>query len=144
MMKNLFEKILGNFIASFLRVEGGGFKNYFAVKALPNPFIMKILKEEGMGVDCSSLPELLLAEKIGLSGEEIMFSSNDTPAEEFVKAKKAGAIINLDDISHIEFLEEVAGIPSLICFRYNPGSLKQSGINSIIGNPKEAEIRFNP
>ncbi len=73
MMKNLFEKMLGNFIAFFSWVEGGGFKNYFAVKALPNPFIMKILKEEGMGADCSSFPELLLAEKIGLSGEEIMF-----------------------------------------------------------------------
>ena len=86
-----------------------GFKNHFAVKALPNPFILKILKEEAMGVDCSSLPELLLAEKIGLKGEQIMFSSNDTPIEEYAYAKKLGAIINFDDISHISFFEKNVG-----------------------------------
>jgi len=114
------------------------FRNYFAVKALPNPFIMKILKEEGMGADCSSLPELLLAEKIGLKGESIMFSSNDTPAEEYKKAFSLGAVINLDDLTHIEFLEKALGkLPSLICFRYNPGP-ERTG-NVIIGNPAEAK-----
>src|SRR5512137_2126115 len=114
-----------------------GFKNYFAVKALPNPFILKVLKAEGMGADCSSLPELLLSEKVGITGESIMFTSNDTPPEEFVKAKQLGGVINLDDISHIEALEKSAGIPELICFRYNPGPLKQG--NAIIGKPEEAK-----
>ncbi|MFQ3621756.1 MAG: diaminopimelate decarboxylase, partial [Spirochaetales bacterium] len=118
----------------------GGFKNFFAVKALPNPYILKILKEEGMGADCSSLPELLLAEKVGLRGEEIMFTSNDTPAHEYVKAKELGAIINLDDITHIDFLEQHAGFPELICMRYNPGPLK--GGNAIIGKPEEAKYGF--
>lgn len=116
-----------------------GFKNYFAVKACPNPYILKIAKEEGMGVDCSSLPELILAEKVGFSGEEIMFTSNDTPANEFKKAKELGAIINLDDISHIPFLEKAAGIPELICFRYNPGPLRKHKGNLIIGKPEEAK-----
>ena len=117
-----------------------GFKEFFAVKALPNPFIMKILKEEGFGADCSSLPELLLAEKVGIVGEDIMFSSNDTPAEEYIKARELGAIINLDDISHIPFLERVTCIPELICFRYNPGPLKEG--NVIIGKPEEAKYGF--
>lgn len=116
----------------------GGFKNYFAVKALPNPYILRVLREEGQGADCSSLPELLLAEAVGITGEEIMFTSNDTPAEEFVQAKKLGAIINLDDITHIDFLEMTAGIPDLICFRYNPGEEYSHG-NPIIGNPGEAK-----
>nr|MDO8119352.1 diaminopimelate decarboxylase [Candidatus Sigynarchaeota archaeon] len=127
------------FIKAFSWVEGGGFKNYFAVKALPNPFILKVLKEEGMGTDCSSLPELLLSEHVGITGENIMFSSNDTPSEEFVKAKALGGIINLDDISHIDVLDKIAGMPDLICFRYNPGSLKQSGVNAIIGKPEDAK-----
>ncbi len=127
------------FAKAFSWVEGGGFKNFFAVKALPNPFILKILKDEGMGTDCSSLPELLLSEHVGITGENIMFSSNDTPPEEFIKAKALGGIINLDDISHIDVLEKVAGMPGLICFRYNPGSLKQSGVNVIIGKPEEAK-----
>lgn len=114
-----------------------GFKEYFAVKATPNPYLLNILKEEGFGADCSSLPELLLAERVGIVGEDIMFTSNDTPAEEFRKAMELGAIINLDDISHIAYLEEHAGIPELICFRYNPGPLKQG--NAIIGNPEEAK-----
>ncbi len=115
----------------------GGFKNYFAVKALPNPFIMKILKNVGFGADASSLPELLLAEKAGITGEDLMMTSNDTPEEEFAKAKELGAIINLDDISHIETMEKSAGIPEMICFRYNPGP-ERTG-NVIIGDPKEAK-----
>ncbi|MEA2036461.1 MAG: diaminopimelate decarboxylase [Nanoarchaeota archaeon] len=118
-----------------------GFKNFFAVKACPNPFLMKIIKEEGMGTDCSSLPELMLSEKIGITGENIMFSSNDTPAEEFVEANKLGAIINLDDISHIEFLEKSLGkMPELICLRYNPGPRRSGGIQ--LGDPKEAKYGF--
>lgn len=116
----------------------GGFKNFFAVKALPNPYILRVLKEEGMGADCSSLPELLLADAVGIQGEDIMFTSNDTPAEEFVQAKKLGAVINLDDITHIDFLEKAAGIPDLVCFRYNPGDEYSHG-NPIIGNPGEAK-----
>ena len=117
-----------------------GFQEFFAVKALPNPYILKVLKSEGFGADCSSLPELILSEKSGIVGENIMFSSNDTPAEEFVKAKELGAIINLDDISHIEFLEETAGLPELVCFRFNPGPLK--GGNVFIGNPEDAKYGF--
>lgn len=115
----------------------GGFKNFFAVKALPNPSILKILREEGMGADCSSLPELLLAERAGITGEEIMLTSNDTPADEFQKARELGAVINLDDISHFEYLVRHAGMPELICFRFNPGPLKQG--NAIIGRPEEAK-----
>ena len=117
-----------------------GFKEFFAVKALPNPFILKILKEEGFGTDCSSLPELMLSEKIGITGEDIMFSSNDTPADEYKKARELGAIINLDDISHISFLEKNAGLPDLICFRYNPGPARSGNI--LIGDPKEAKYGF--
>ena len=90
----------------------GGFKNYFAVKALPNPRILEILKAEGMGADCSSLPELELAHRVGLSGEDIMFTSNDTPAQEFVRAKELGAVINLDDITHIETLKNAFPLQS--------------------------------
>ena len=118
-----------------------GFRNYFAVKATPNPYILKIMKEEGAGLDCSSLPELILAEKVGFKGEEIMFTSNDTPANEYIKARKIGATINLDDISHIEFLEKTASIPELICFRYNPGESREGG-NYIIGKPKESKYGF--
>ncbi|KJR95934.1 MAG: diaminopimelate decarboxylase [Peptococcaceae bacterium BRH_c4a] len=114
------------------------FKEYFAVKATPNPHILKILHEEGCGADCSSLPELILAEKSGIRGEDIIFTSNDTPANEFIKAKELGAVINLDDISHIDFLEKNAGIPELICFRYNPGPLREGG-NAIIGSPEESK-----
>lgn len=114
------------------------FKEYFAVKALPNPYILKVLREEGFGADCSSLPELILAEKARIYEENIMFTSNNTPAEEYQKARELWAIINLDDISHIEYLEKHAGIPEMISFRYNPGSLRAGG-NSIIGNPEESK-----
>ena len=118
-----------------------GFRNYFAVKAAPNPFLMRVLKDEGFGADCSSLPELLLSQQVGLDGEAIMFTSNDTPAEEFVRAAEMGANINLDDISHIPFLEKACGkLPELVCFRYNPGPLK--GGNAIIGKPEEAKYGF--
>ncbi len=117
-----------------------GFREFFAVKAAPNPYLMKILKAEGFGADCSSLAELILAEKTGITGESIMFSSNDTPAEEFRLARKLGAIINLDDIGHIRYLEECAGLPDLICFRYNPGPLKKG--NVIIGHPEDAKYGF--
>ncbi len=99
-----------------------GFREYFAVKATPNPQILKVLQEEGCGVDCSSLTELMMSDRCGFSGDDIMFSSNDTPAEEFVMADKLGGIINLDDISHIDFLEKTIGkIPKKISCRYNPG-----------------------
>ncbi len=117
-----------------------GFKEFFAVKAAPNPYLVKILKEEGFGADCSSLAELVLAEKVGLTGEDIIFSSNDTPAHEFIKARGLGAIINLDDVSHIEYLEKHAGLPEFISFRYNPGPLR--GGNAIIGLPEEAKYGF--
>jgi len=117
-----------------------GFKEYFAVKAAPNPFLMKILKSEGFGSDCSSYPELLLSESVGVTGEDIIFTSNDTPAYEYEKAAELGAIINLDDISHIQYLEDHVGLPELVCFRYNPGPLK--GGNAIIGHPEEAKYGF--
>lgn len=117
-----------------------GFKEYFAVKAAPNPYLMKILRAEGFGADCSSLPELVLAESIGLRGDEIIFTSNDTPASEYVKAAEIGALINLDDLTHIEFLEQAAGLPDRICCRYNPGPLKAG--NAIIGRPEEAKYGF--
>lgn len=117
-----------------------GFKEYFAVKATPNPFLLKILREEGFGADCSSLPELLLAEKAGITGEDIMFTSNDTPAGEFRKAREIKATINLDDISHIAFLEKHAGIPELISVRYNPGKFREGSF--IMGQPEEAKYGF--
>lgn len=115
-----------------------GFKEYFAVKATPNPHILKVLREEGVGADCSSLPELILSEQAGITGEEIVFSSNDTPVEDYQAAKKLGAIINLDDISHIEYLEKHVGLPDILSFRYNPGPLLEGG-NDIIGYPEEAK-----
>lgn len=115
-----------------------GFKEFFAVKALPNPRILQILKEEGFGTDCSSLAEILLSERASLTGEEIMFTSNDTPIEEFKKARESGAIINLDDIGHIEYIEKRDKLPELLSFRYNPGAAKEG--NKIIGNPIEAKF----
>ena len=117
-----------------------GFKEYFAVKATPNPFILKILHSEGFGADCSSLPELLLSDKAGITGEEIMFTSNDTPAHEFVISREMGAVINLDDISHIPFLEKTCGIPEVISVRYNPGRLRDGSF--IMGNPEDAKYGF--
>lgn len=114
-----------------------GFKNYFAVKACPNPSILKILKEEGFGSDCSSLPELVLSQQAGIVGEDIMFTSNDTPDEEFAAAFEMGAVINLDDITHIDSLVRSARMPELISFRYNPGPDRTG--NAIIGNPVEAK-----
>ena len=101
-----------------------GYKEYFAVKATPNPTILKILKEEGCGTDCSSYTELLMSEKMGITGSDIMFSSNDTPAEEFVLAKKLGANINLDDYTHVQFLKDTCGVPETVFCRYNPGDAK--------------------
>ena len=115
-----------------------GFKEYFAVKATPNPALIRILKEEGCGVDCSSYTELMMAERLGFSGDEIMFSSNETPAEEYIYARKLGAIINLDDITHIDFLEKTAGIPEKICLRYNPGG-EFTINNMIMGTPADAK-----
>ncbi|MFP4012459.1 MAG: diaminopimelate decarboxylase [Chitinispirillaceae bacterium] len=117
-----------------------GFTEYFAVKATPNPYIMSIFRQEGIGADCSSMAELELSRKCGIVGEKIMFTSNDTPAEEFKVARELGAIINLDDISHIPYLEEHAGLPDLVCARYNPGAVREG--NTIIGNPQEAKYGF--
>jgi diaminopimelate decarboxylase len=115
-----------------------GFREFFAVKAAPNPHLLRILKEEGFGADCSSLPELILSERVGILGEAIMFTSNDTPAKEYICAKEMGATLNLDDITHIEFLAtRCGGLPDLLSFRYNPGP-RRSG-NVIIGNPAEAK-----
>ncbi len=113
------------------------FREHYAVKAAPNPRLLQILREEGAGADCSSLAELYLADAAGIQGEAIMLTSNDTPADEFQKAIELGAIINLDDISHIEYLEKNAGFPACLSFRYNPGSLIQG--NDIIGQPEEAK-----
>ncbi len=120
-----------------------GFKEYFAVKATPNPYILKILQEEGCGCDCSSLTELMLSKSLGFSGEDIMFSSNDTPAEEFVFAKKIGAIINLDDFTHIEFLEKTAGIPETISCRFNPGGTFKV-TTDIMDSPGDAKYGMTP
>ncbi len=116
------------------------FKEYFAVKATPNPKILEILKEEGLGMDCSSLAELVLSQRVGSSGDEIMFTSNNTLAKDYKTAVEMGAIINLDDISHIEYLEKEVGLPELVCFRYNPGPLREG--NAIIGKPEEAKYGF--
>ncbi|MBP3567717.1 MAG: diaminopimelate decarboxylase [Lachnospiraceae bacterium] len=115
-----------------------GFKEYFAVKATPNPYIMQVLKEEGCGFDCSSMTELMMSEAVGSTGSEIMFSSNATPPQEFVKARELNAIINLDDFTHIAFLEKVAGLPKRICCRYNPGGVYEVS-NGIMDNPGDAK-----
>ncbi len=116
------------------------FREYFAVKALPNPYILRILESEGCGADCSSLPELMLSEMSHIDKKRVMFTSNETPAKEYKYAYKNGNIINLDDISHIPYLKEALGgkLPDTLCFRYNPGPLKQGG-NAIIGKPEEAK-----
>lgn len=114
------------------------FREHFAVKATPNPHIVKILAEEGAGTDCSSLAELLISEMAGVTGEKIILTSNDTPADEFQKAIELGAIINLDDITHIDYLEKNAGFPKCLSFRYNPADIMNEG-NDIIGKPAEAK-----
>lgn len=115
-----------------------GFKEYYAVKACPNPYILDIIKEEWCGMDCSSLWELILSETVWITGEDIMFTSNNTKVEEFIKARDLGAIINFDDISHIDYYKKYVGeLPELVCFRYNPWPLKEW--NEIIGTPEDAK-----
>jgi diaminopimelate decarboxylase len=115
-----------------------GFREYFAVKATPTPKILKILHEEGCGTDCSSLTELLLSQRVGITGSDIMFSSNATPPEEFLKALELGAIINLDDYTHVDFLSKLGPIPETICCRYNPGGVFAIS-NHIMDNPNDAK-----
>ena len=116
-----------------------GYKEYFAVKATPNPFLLQILKEYGCGCDCSSYTELLMSDAVGIDGHDIMFSSNDTPEEDFKLADKLGAIINLDDITHIDFLEKTIGhIPETISCRYNPGGIFKIS-NDIMDNPGDSK-----
>ena len=116
-----------------------GYKEYFAVKATPNPFLLNILKDMGCGTDCSSMTELMMSRACGFSGSDIMFSSNDTPPEEFAYAEKLGAIINLDDITHIQCLEETLGhIPETISCRFNPGGLFKIS-NDIMDNPGDSK-----
>jgi len=115
-----------------------GYKEFFAVKATPNPTILKILKSEGCGCDCSSYTELLMSEKAGITGSEIMFSSNDTPENEFAFAAKLGATINLDDYTHIKFLKDTCGIPETISCRYNPGGTFSIS-TTIMDNPGDAK-----
>lgn len=120
-----------------------GFKEYFAVKATPNPYIMKILTEEGCGFDCASLTELMLSDKVGAKGHDIMFSSNETPDADYKLAYKLGAIINLDDFTHIEILDKLTGIPETICCRYNPGGeFKTSEKGNVMDTPKDAKYGF--
>lgn len=113
------------------------FKEYFAVKATPNPFLMDIFKSENVGADCSSVAELKLSQAVGYSGEDVMFTSNNTQAYEYELCKEIGGVINIDDITHIEYLAKNVGIPETICFRYNPGPLREG--NVIIGKPEEAK-----
>ena len=113
------------------------FREHFAVKALPNPRIVQLLHEEGAGTDCSSIAELLISEAAGVTGEEIMLTSNDTPYDEFQKAIELGAVINLDDITHLDYMAQHAGLPEVLSFRYNPGDLIEG--NDIIGKPMEAK-----
>lgn len=119
-----------------------GFKEYFAVKACPNPFLIQILHEYGIGCDCSSMTELMLSNAIGIKGHDIMFSSNDTPAEEFVYCNEIGGIINLDDFTHIAFVEKALGrLPETMSCRYNPGGVFQMS-NGIMDNPGDAKYGF--
>ena len=116
-----------------------GYKEYFAVKATPNPFLINILRDYGCGCDCSSMTELMLSNAMGVNGEDIMFSSNDTPAEEFVYADEIGAIINLDDFTHIDFLEKTIGhLPKTLSCRYNPGGYFSIS-NNIMDNPGDSK-----
>ncbi len=119
-----------------------GFREYFAVKATPNPYIVRMLADLGCGADCSSYTELMLSKAIGLKGEDIMFSSNATPPEDFLLARELGAVINLDDFTHIDFLDSLCGLPEQICCRYNPGKFSIS--NKIMDNPADAKYGFMP
>lgn len=119
-----------------------GFKEYFAVKANPNPFLIQILREYGFGCDCSSMTELMLSKALGVTGADIMFSSNDTPAEEFAYANEIGATINLDDYTHIEYLEKILGkLPETLSCRYNPGGVFRMS-NGIMDNPGDSKYGF--
>lgn len=115
-----------------------GFRNHFAVKATPNPFILQLLREEGCGTDCSSMAELVLSEEMGFKAEEIMFTSNNTLIYAYKKAKQMGAVINLDDLSHVEFIHKEIGLPEMVSFRFNPGPGRTG--NVLIGDPKEAKF----
>jgi len=117
-----------------------GFKEFFAVKALPNPHVMRVLQDEGCAGDCSSVAELELCQRVGMVGEEIMFTSNNTLAKDYARARELNSIINLDDLSHLEYVEKHVGLPDLISFRYNPGPLRSG--NVIIGKPEEAKFGF--
>lgn len=120
-----------------------GFREYFAVKATPNPYIMEILMEEGCGFDCSSYTELMLSDRVGAKGNDIIFSSNATPDEDFLLARKLGVQINLDDFTHIEVLDKLCGIPETICCRYNPGGeFKTSETGNVMDTPKDAKYGF--
>lgn len=120
-----------------------GFREYFAVKAEPNPVLLKMLHENGCGMDCSSYTELMLCDALGIRGGDIVFSSNATPAEDFEYARKLNAYINLDDITHIAFLEKHGGLPETVCCRYNPGGEFRLG-NTIMGNPGDAKYGMTP
>lgn len=134
------EKGIVNCVKSFQKAFAWNpnFHEYFAVKATPNPWLMKLLKEQNVGADCSSMAELVLSETVGLRGDDIVLSSNDTADGEFLKAKELGAIINLDDISNLDDMERLGIVPEKICFRYNPGPELARG-NAIIGKPEEAK-----
>mmetsp|Transcript_70484 Transcript_70484/g.168807 ORF Transcript_70484/g.168807 Transcript_70484/m.168807 type:complete len:439 (-) Transcript_70484:159-1475(-) len=125
-----------NLNAAFAWCEG--YRNHFAVKATPNPHILKVLQEEGCGTDCSSVAELVLSERTGYKGDQILFTSNNTPLKEYKKALELGAIVNLDDLSHVDFLHKELGLPEFISFRYNPGPARTG--NVLIGDPKEAKF----
>jgi diaminopimelate decarboxylase len=131
---------------AWANTQGNGYQNHFAVKATPTDAIVKLLKAQGHGTDCSSLPELVLSQAVGICGENVIFTSNDTPENEFREAARLGAIINFDDITHIDtYLQAMAHssefrIPKIACFRWNPGSLKASETASIIGNPESTKF----
>lgn len=134
------EKGIRENVRRFLRAFAWnpGFREYFAVKATPTPAILQIMKDEGCGVDCSSYTELLMSDALGFHGTDIMFSSNMTPAQDYILAEQLGAIINLDDLTHVQFLAETAGIPKTICCRYNPGG-KFRIANTVMDNPGDAK-----
>ena len=115
-----------------------GFKEYFAVKATPNPYILKLLHEEGCGCDCATYTELLLAEAVGITGQDIMFSSNVTPEKDMRKAREMGAYINLDDATYVDFLARLGPVPETVCLRYNPGGSFSLG-NTIMDMPRDAK-----